>query len=69
MVLDGELVIVGEDGARFSTCCETASTGRVRVKMIAEKTPALFRAFDLLARDRGNVRAKPVRRRRAELQS
>jgi ATP-dependent DNA ligase len=35
--------------------------------MLAEQTPALFRAFDLLARDRAKLMKKPFRDRRAAL--
>ena len=49
-VLDGELVILGEDGREeFDQLQNRLHPAESRVKMLAEKTPALFRAFDVLA--------------------
>src|SRR5204862_1372835 len=38
------------------------------VRMLAEQTPALFRAFDLLALDRGKLTGKAFAERRAALE-
>ena len=49
-VLDGELVILGADGAEeFDALQNRLHPAESRVKMLAEQTPAIFRAFDLLA--------------------
>ena len=51
-VLDGELVILGADGPRGSTRSRTGiHPAESRVKMLAEETPALLRAFDVSRRD------------------
>jgi ATP-dependent DNA ligase len=68
-VLDGELVILGEDGREeFDALQNRLHPAESRVRMLAEKTPALFRAFDLLARDRSKLTAKPFEQRRAALE-
>jgi ATP-dependent DNA ligase len=68
-VLDGELVIIGEDGREvFDLLQNRLHPAESRVKMLAEKTPALFRAFDLLARDRRKLTGKPFAERRAGLE-
>ena len=49
-MLDGELVILGEDGAEeFDALQNRIHPAESRISMLAEETPALFRAFDLLA--------------------
>jgi ATP-dependent DNA ligase len=68
-VLDGELVILDSDGREeFDALQNRLHPAESRVKMLAEKTPALFRAFDLLARDRGKLLAKPFSERRTALE-
>ena len=49
-VLDGELVILGSDGREvFDLLQNRLHPAESRVRMLAEQTPAVFRAFDLLA--------------------
>ena len=61
-VLDGELVILDEDGREeFDLLQNRLHPAESRVKMLAEKTPALFRAFDLLAVDRRKLHRQAVR--------
>jgi ATP-dependent DNA ligase len=68
-VLDGELVILGEDGREvFDHLQNRLHPAESRVRMLAEKTPALFRAFDLLAVDRRKLMGKPFAERRAALE-
>ncbi len=68
-VLDGELVILDEDGNEvFDLLQNRLHPAESRVRMLAEKTPALFRAFDLLARDRRKLTGKPFHERRAALE-
>src|SRR3954469_15541467 len=51
-VVDGELVIAGEDGHQeFELLGQRIHPAASRVAMLAEKTPATFIAFDVLARD------------------
>jgi ATP-dependent DNA ligase len=68
-VLDGELVILGSDGhEEFNRLQMRLHPAESRVKMLAKETPALFRAFDLLARDRRKLTGKPFTERRAALE-
>ncbi len=68
-VLDGELVILDDDGREvFDALQNRLHPAESRVRMLAEQTPALFRAFDLLARDRSKLVAKPFSERREALQ-
>ena len=68
-VLDGELVILDDDGReQFDALQNRLHPAESRVRMLAEKTPALFRAFDLLARDRAKLTAKPFSERRKALE-
>jgi ATP-dependent DNA ligase len=68
-VLDGELVILDEDGhEEFDALQNRLHPAESRVRMLAEKTPALFRAFDLLALDRRKLTGKPFAERRAALE-
>jgi ATP-dependent DNA ligase len=49
-VIDGELLILGDDGREiFDALQNRLHPAESRVRMLAEKTPAVFRAFDLLA--------------------
>jgi ATP-dependent DNA ligase len=68
-VLDGELVILDPEGREvFDALQNRLHPAESRVMMLAEETPALFRAFDLLARDRGKLLSKPFKERRAALE-
>jgi ATP-dependent DNA ligase len=68
-VLDGELVIIDPDGREeFDLLQNRLHPAESRVRMLAEETPALFRAFDLLARDRRKLTSKPFAERRAALE-
>lgn len=68
-VLDGELVIVDSDGREeFDALQNRLHPAESRVRMLAEKTPARFRAFDLLARERAKLLTKPFAERRAALE-
>ncbi len=68
-VLDGELVILDSDGhEEFDALQNRLHPAESRVRMLAEKTPALFRAFDLLAEGRRKLTGKPFAERRAALE-
>ena len=66
-MLDGELFVAlatgdGGDRLEFETLQERIHPAKSRVDMLAEKTPAGFVAFDLLALGDDVVRRPPVRR-------
>jgi ATP-dependent DNA ligase len=69
-VLDGELLILGADGhEQFDALQNRLHPAASRVKMLAERTPALLRAFDLLAEGSKKVLAEPFVERRSRLES
>jgi len=68
-VLDGELVIIDTAGReQFDSLQNRLHPAESRVKMLAEQTPALFRAFDLLAEDRRKLTSVPFAERREALE-
>ena len=68
-VLDGELVILDGDGREvFDLLQNRLHPAESRVRMLAEQTPALFRAFDLLAVGKQKALANPFEQRRAALE-
>ncbi len=68
LVLDGELVVTSNDsdGDRldWDALGERIHPAKSRVRMLAEKTPARFIAFDLLALDDRDLCAEPFATRR-----
>ena len=69
-VLDGELVILDSDGREeFDALQNRLHTAESRVRMLAEQTPALFRAFDLLAEGKEKLLTRPFVERRERLES
>src|SRR5215218_9507418 len=68
-VFDGEIVIFGEGGRQeFELLGQRIHPAASRVAMLAEKTPARFIAFDLLARDGETLCELPFGERRAALE-
>ena len=69
-VIDGELVILGDDGAEiFDALQNRIHPAESRITMLAEETPAIFRAFDLLAEGRRKLLSEPFASRRDQLES
>ncbi len=67
-VADGELVILGEDGAEvFDALQNRIHPAESRINMLAEETPARFRAFDLLAVGSKKLLTAPFSERRERL--
>lgn len=66
-VVDGEIIIAGKAGLDFDALQMRLHPAASRVKMLAEKTPARFVAFDILARADRDLKAEPFTTRRAEL--
>jgi ATP-dependent DNA ligase len=67
LVLDGEVVIMGEDGLDFDALQMRVHPAESRVRKLAAETPASFVAFDLLAEGDRDLRAAPFAERRAAL--
>ena len=69
-VLDGEVVIVGRDGALdFDALLLRIHPAASRVKMLAAESPASFVAWDLLALDDEDLRPVRQAERRARLET
>jgi ATP-dependent DNA ligase len=66
-ILDGELFVPGPGGLDFETLQHRIHPAASRVKMLSEKTPAGFVAFDLLAIGDEDWREKPFSERRKKL--
>jgi ATP-dependent DNA ligase len=66
-VVDGELVIAGADGLDFNAMLNRIHPAESRIRMLAEKTPASFVAFDLLAIGDDDLRTAPYGERRDRL--
>ncbi len=67
-VMDGELVILDDEGREvFDALQARLHPAESRVKMLAEQTPALFRAFDLLAAGKTKLMKAPFSERRDAL--
>jgi ATP-dependent DNA ligase len=68
-VLDGEIVLFDEQGRQdFDALGQRVHPAESRVRMLAEKTPTRFIAFDLLAVDDETLLELPQRERRARLE-
>nr|WP_246210856.1 ATP-dependent DNA ligase [Phytoactinopolyspora alkaliphila] len=66
-VVDGEIVIVTDDHLDFERLLDRIHPAKSRVDELAERTPASFVAFDLLALGDVNLMADPFEKRRAAL--
>ncbi|MET0903913.1 MAG: ATP-dependent DNA ligase [Acidimicrobiales bacterium] len=67
-VVDGEIVVVTEGGLDFDALQQRLHPAESRVRMLAEKTPASFVAFDLLALDDKDLTPEPFSERRRRLE-
>jgi len=67
-VVDGEIVIVGDDGLDFDALQQRLHPAASRVSKLAHATPASFVAFDLLAEGGRDIRSTPQRERRKKLE-
>lgn len=66
-VIDGEIVIAGAQGLDFEALQQRIHPAESRVRMLAERTPASFIAFDLLALADEDYTKRPFSERRAAL--
>ena len=68
-VLDGEIVVRGDDGREdFDALGQRIHPASSRVQRLAIETPAVYVAFDLLARGRETLLEHPFSERRAALE-
>ena len=66
-VVDGEIVVPTRHGLDFEALQQRLHPADSRVRMLAEKTPASFIAFDLLALGEDDYTGRPFSERRAAL--
>ena len=66
-VLDGEIFVASGDRLQFESLQERIHPADSRVQMLAEKTPAGFVAFDLLAAGDDSLMDEPFELRRSRL--
>ncbi|WP_448389251.1 ATP-dependent DNA ligase [Microbacterium aurum] len=69
-LIDGEIVVAAGDPARlqWELLSQRIHPAASRVRMLSETTPAMFIAFDLLARGERDLQPEPFRLRRAQLE-
>ncbi len=71
-LLDGEIVVaIGDAGAQrldWSALSQRIHPAASRVALLSEATPAMFVAFDLLARGERDLQPEPFSQRRAQLE-
>ncbi len=68
VVIDGEIVIATKEGLDFDALQLRLHPAASRAAKLAQETPASFVGFDLLAVKGLDIRARPQRERRAELE-
>ncbi|HJQ18707.1 MAG TPA: hypothetical protein VJ867_00065, partial [Gemmatimonadaceae bacterium] len=68
-VLDGELVIAGENGLDFEALQMRLHPAESRVRKLAAEIPASVVFFDLLCESSRNLMASPFEKRRARLEA
>ncbi|MFE3019585.1 ATP-dependent DNA ligase [Streptomyces sp. NPDC059256] len=68
-VIDGEIVIVHQGRLDFDRLTERIHPADSRVRMLAERDPASFIAFDLLALGDASLLETPLVERRAQLEA
>lgn len=66
-VVDGEIVVVIDDGTRFDTLQQRIHPAQSRIDMLSRETPAQLVAFDILAREGEDLRFHPFAQRRDAL--
>src|SRR2546427_9557022 len=69
VVLDGELIVVGDNGLDFGALQQRIHPADSRVRMLSEATPAWYVAFDILAEGDADLRSEPLGKRRKRLES
>ena len=68
-VLDGEVVVAAGGRLQFELLQQRIHPAESRVRMLAERTPARFVAFDALALDDADLTTQPFAERRGVLES
>jgi len=63
-VVDGEIVVAVDERLEFERLLDRIHPAESRVRMLAEKTPASYVGFDLLAFDENDLTGRPFAQRR-----
>lgn len=66
-VLDGEIIIIGEERLDFDSLQHRIHPAASRIALLAEQTPASFVGFDMLAEGDSNLMGHPFEERRQRL--
>ena len=69
LVLDGEVVIIGEQGLDFDALLQRIHPAESRIKKLAAETPSSFVAFDVLADGKRDLRTTLFGERRQLLEA
>jgi ATP-dependent DNA ligase len=69
VVIDGEMVVTVDGVQEFDLLSQRIHPAESRVRMLAEATPAVFHAFDLLAEGDESLLDLPYAERRARLEA
>jgi DNA ligase D-like protein (predicted ligase) len=69
LVLDGEIVLVTQEGLDFDALQQRIHPADSRVRLLSERTPAGFIAFDVLAVGDHDLRTSPLAERRSRLEA
>ncbi|HET7467240.1 MAG TPA: ATP-dependent DNA ligase [Candidatus Dormibacteraeota bacterium] len=69
VVLDGELIVAGEDGLDFGALQQRIHPAESRVRMLSQATPAWYVAFDILSAGGKDLRPLPLGERRKKLEA
>jgi ATP-dependent DNA ligase len=69
VVLDGELVVVGQGGLDFGALQQRIHPADSRVRMLSKATPAWYVAFDILSEGGTDLRSQPLGQRRKRLEA
>lgn len=67
-VVDGEIIIVSDNGLDFDALLQRIHPAASRIAKLSKETPSQFVAFDLLALDDEDLRTAPLSKRRALLE-
>jgi ATP-dependent DNA ligase len=67
-VVDGEIVVAGEQGLDFDSLQLRLHPAESRIRRLATEIPASFVAFDILARGKQDLRKERLDHRRGELE-
>src|SRR6266446_8440458 len=69
VVLDGEVIVAGDNGLDFGALQQRIHPAESRVKMLSQATPVWYVAFDILSEGSSDLRKLPLGERRKKLEA